>query len=374
MTLFVKHIHFTPVKLPLAKTLKLLKVLDNGSVVTKQFNSFIAWVCEVYTDDYYGQGYTYTIPLDEGVEIYQDLNNNYLFQLLHKGLDEAFDLLNQHKQHLINHSLRSSRFYHYFLSAIDIALWDIKLQSSNQSLASLFGVKEKEAPVYGSCGWLSYSIDELLADCQYFVNNNVFIYKIQIGGTQDEQRLKALRDCFGDRIEIAVDANQVLSYQQASAKLKLLEKYNIVFFEEPISGDSNSDLLNLAKQSSIPLASGENRLSLDSIINLCDSKLVKLIQPDIVRCGGISEIMQLKNLCDKNNLCLAMHLNHEYSVSVAPGFSNYLIEYAEFFPKNHGYFTFDLALNKNGCVAVPSQIGTGVRLSPFVLDSLVIKY
>lgn len=374
MRIQIKNIKFTPVRLPLAKTLKLRKVLDSGEVVTKKFDAFTAWVCEVYTNEYYGQGYTYTVPLDEGVEIYQDLNSNYLCQLLHKDLDEAFGLLNHHKQYLTSDYQRSSRFYHYFLSAIDVALWDIKLQSTNQSLASLFDVKAEEAPVYGSCGWLSYSIDELLADCQYFVNNNVSIYKIQIGGTQDEQRLKALSDCFGDRIKIAVDANQVLNYQEASEKLKLLEKYNIVFFEEPVAGDGYSDLFNLAKQSSIHLASGENRLSLESVINLCNSQAVKFIQPDIVRCGGVSEIMPLKNLCDKNMLCLAMHLNHEYSVSVAPGFSNYLIEYADFFPKNHGYFTFDFSLNKNGCIAIPGKIGTGVRLSPFVLDSLVIKY
>lgn len=362
--MLIKEIKFTPLKLPLDKPLVLKKTMSNGNIVRQEFTYFDVWVCEVLTNNgAYGQAFTYSIPYEEGCVLYQDVKKYYFHCYLQKDICHisehtkmAFDK--------IPHG--SSRYINYFLSSIDIACWDIFLKSQESSLSTYLGIKLKEFPMYGSCGWLFYSDDELLRNCEHFLKKGIKAYKVQIGNKNDYERLSLLRKNFGNEFKLLVDANQGYSLAEAIDKCIGLEEFSLGWIEEPIKGDSDEILQALAEQISIPIATGENRLTTQGI-NKLPCLDVDYVQPDIVRCGGISAIIDIAQVCHKRKKCLVMHLNHVYAISMLLPAVTHEIEYAPFFEGKSQIFTHNFEVT-NGCLQVPEGHGTNVYIRQRVID------
>lgn len=355
--MIIERVRFIPVKLPLAKPLPLRKHRKNTHPEVVTTHDVTAWVCEITTDEQTGQGHTYSIPLPAGQRLVRDIENHCLPALRQSSFEEYLarfpNVIHWAKQQANHHLM-------YLLSALDLAVWDAALKHQSQSLAEHVGITVKQAPVYGSCGFAAYSLDELIADCQSFMDQGVRCYKLQVGTENDALRLKALREVFGEGLCLLADANQALSYEQALATASLLDEWGVQWFEEPVLGDKDSDLQRLAQQSQVSLASGENRLFFEEFEALAQQSFVRYWQPDIVRCGGVSAVKPILALCEAQGQSVAMHLNPEYAVSLSPSVSSYFIEYLPFFPRH--YFTQDFSIN-DGAMSIPNVAGTGVKFS-----------
>ena len=349
----IASIEFIPLKLPLDQPLTLKECA---------LEHLYVWVCRVTdTDGCVGEGYTHHIVPDIGFPIIKNISVQWWPYLI--GKDPAtiqamqFHLMQQIKQN-------DSKFYYYFLSAIDIACWDLWLKRENKPLAAhLHIAPNTTVPVYGSGGWVSYTDDELLAECQHYVDLGCKTYKFKLGSfatrDDDRRRIMLLRKYFND-ITLCADSNLEYTLDEACQIANMLAEFDIHFFEEPVKNDNTDDLITLSHLTSVPIATGENRFFDDQFKALCvpDSN-IRLIQADIVRCGGISALLRLLDLCEHTGRQFAAHLNPALSATVVatkPTISR--VEDAKrLFPTR---FLVTKQTIRNGAMTLSDEPGVGV--------------
>ncbi|MDP7625181.1 MAG: mandelate racemase/muconate lactonizing enzyme family protein [Rhodospirillales bacterium] len=248
------------------------------------------------------------------------------------------------------------------LSAVDTASWDVAARLAGVSLNRMIGGYAQTADVYGSGGWLSLSDEELVAEAQRHAANGITNYKLKIGGARDQARVGLLRREMGDDFTLYVDANQNFNVREAVAASAWLADFGVAWLEEPVLADSPMDMEAVAAESAIPIAAGENAYFRWGFRDLVERQAVTYLQPDIGRCGGVTEWIKIAHLADSYNLDLTSHLLHELSVGLIAAFpSGHAVEYMNFFKDNP--FTQDFSV-VDGKIAVPDVPGHGVEFDP----------
>ncbi len=247
------------------------------------------------------------------------------------------------------------------LSAVDTAVWDAAAKIQNQPLADVLGCARDRIDVYGSGGWLSLTDRELVAEAESHAQKGITGYKLKIGGSRDRERVSLLRRELGDDFILYTDANQNYTASEAIAASNWLADYNVAWLEEPVIADCPWDMAAVAANSNVPLAAGENVYFGWGFQDLVDRQAATYLQPDIGRCGGVTEWIKIARIAEENSLRLTSHLLHELSTCLVAAFpSGYQVEFMNFF--NQSPFTQDFTLN-NGCLMVPRVPGHGVEFT-----------
>ncbi|MDA1000515.1 MAG: mandelate racemase/muconate lactonizing enzyme family protein [bacterium] len=249
----------------------------------------------------------------------------------------------------------------YSLSAVDIACWDVVAKVANLPLHTLVGGFKKEVPVYGSGGWHTLSDGELVAECEMFAAKGIGAYKMKIGSTRDEERVALIRENMGDDFILYTDANQKYSVREAVEVSAMLADYGVAWLEEPVLADTLDDLAEVAEKSHVPIGAGENAYMRWGFREICERRAAAYLQPDICRCGGITEFIKIIHLADAYCLSLCSHLVHELSISIVGASpAGGTAEYVELFPE--GTLTNEFKV-VNGCIRVPDVPGHGVEFT-----------
>ena len=247
------------------------------------------------------------------------------------------------------------------LSAVDTAVWDAAAKYSGLPLNLILGGNGQKVPVYGSGGWLSMSNSELVEEALRYAEMGVPAYKLKIGGEHDQERLKLLRRETGDNFTLYVDANQTYSAEDAINAAEWLSDYNVAWLEEPVLADCPWELEKVAAKSKVPLAAGENVYFNWGFQDLCNRQAVEYLQPDVGRCGGVTEWIKIARLADANDLRLTSHLLHEVSAClINPFTSGVAVEFMNLFQTNP--FTWDYSVT-SGHITLPELAGHGVEFS-----------
>ena len=150
------------------------------------------------------------------------------------------------------------------ISALDIALWDLKGKALGVPLYKLLGQAHDSVPCYGSGGWTNYTVDELVAEQTGYVDMGFPRVKMKVGMNfgnderADIERLEAVRKAVGDDVEIFVDANNGYYAKQAIRMSRKFEDYDVGWFEEPVLADDIQGLAEISKATNIPVATGEH--------------------------------------------------------------------------------------------------------------------
>jgi len=197
------------------------------------------------------------------------------------------------------------------LSAVDIALWDLKAKLLTQPLAKLLGTCRDSAPVYGSGGFTSYDDNQLRAQLGGWVEQGIPRVKMKIGThpEHDSHRVAIAREAVGERAELFIDANGAYSRKRALYFAELFaDKQNVTWFEEPVSSDDLEGLRLLRDHApaGMDIAAGE---------------YVDVIQADATRCGGVTGFMQAVALAEAYPLPLSAHCGptiHMHLACAAP--------------------------------------------------------
>jgi len=260
-----------------------------------------------------------------------------------------------------------SSFGLYALAAVDIAVWDIKAKAENISLHQLLNIKTDFVMPYGNGGWLADTKQESLTDVEWYLERGCNRFKMRVGSDNDLIRIKWLRDAFGDDLVLSADANQYYDFDSAFEMSKQLADLNFQWFEEPLFSNSMTELAKLAKLSPIPIATGENMNSHWQIQDTCELEAAKIIQPDVIYQGGITEFKKSAALVRKANLILSAHLFHELSISLAGLCEKHYVEHIDFFPND--FFINDFKI-KNGKIFLPKDSGHGAS----VCEQAIKKY
>jgi L-alanine-DL-glutamate epimerase-like enolase superfamily enzyme len=182
------------------------------------------------------------------------------------------------------------------ISAVEVALWDLKAQTLDQPLFRLLGPARDAVPIYGSGGFTSYTDDDLVEQLGGWVRDGIPRVKMKIGaewGTrvdEDVRRVGLAREAIGPQSELFVDANGAYSASQAIGQAERFAEYGVTYFEEPVSSDHREQLAHVRRRppAGMALAAGEYGYDPWYFRDMLTAEAVDILQADATRCLGIT--------------------------------------------------------------------------------------
>jgi L-alanine-DL-glutamate epimerase-like enolase superfamily enzyme len=196
------------------------------------------------------------------------------------------------------------------ISAVDIALWDLKARLLGVSLADLLGRFHARVRVYGSGGFTSYSNERLAEQLAGWADDGMAGVKMKVGRdpSADLHRVRAAREAVGDGVELMVDANGAWQRKQALGWMELLaEELAVSYVEEPVSSDDLEGLRMLRDRGpgGMSVAAGEYGWDLPYFQRMAGC--VDIQQADVTRCGGITGLLGVDTLCKVRSIPFSAH-------------------------------------------------------------------
>ena len=277
------------------------------------------------------------------------------------------------------------------MSAIDIAIWDIKGKLLNQSVGSLLGGVQRKYVVPYATGMYFTEKDNLTKDFE--VEAKLYLekgfkaikMKVGLGIAKDVNNVKHLRSIIGYDIKLMIDSNHAYTYTEALELSKKLGKYEISWFEEPVSPEFYEQYAELRQKTTIPIAGGECEYLRFGFHQLLKNKSVDIIQPDICACGGLTEAKRIASLASTYGVDIVPHtwgssigihvaLHFISNLESLPGrmFSpDFLLEFDQTENELREQLTFPKLEMKNGKIQVPSSPGLGLEVNEDELHKFV---
>jgi L-rhamnonate dehydratase len=212
------------------------------------------------------------------------------------------------------------------MSGIDIALWDIKGKFFEQPVSTLLGGAFDTAQAYITFGVRHYDDETLASIAKELVDEGHTKLKMVVAETQeglnpfwgasraralgsdihdDARRVAAVRDAIGPEAEIMIDANYGLTLAEAKRLARMVEPYDVAWFEEPVLLNDPQHLASLRQATSTPIAAGQNLGHSWDHRRLVDAHAVDILQLNVVFCGGYTEALKIANMARAFNLPIA---------------------------------------------------------------------
>lgn len=256
------------------------------------------------------------------------------------------------------------------ISALDIALWDLKARLLELPLARLLGVRHERVPVYGSGGFTTYHDTHLAAQLNGWVHGqHIPRVKIKIGEgwgrvvARDLHRVRAARQVIGPDAELYVDANGAYTRKQAVRVGHVLAEHGVGWFEEPVSSDDLTGLRLVRDAVVCDVTAGEYGFDLPGFARMITAGAVDCLQIDATRCGGLTEFLRAAALAQAHGLEVSAHCAPHAHAAAAASLPN--LRHIEWF---HDHVRiedlfFDGALDPTGGTVHPTQgVGHGLTL------------
>jgi L-alanine-DL-glutamate epimerase-like enolase superfamily enzyme len=206
------------------------------------------------------------------------------------------------------------------LAGLDLALWDLLGKRLGTSVVDLLGRRRSVLPAYGSGVNLHYPLDELLDQVRRWIDAGYGGVKIKVGRpelAEDIERVAAVRELIGPRRRLMVDANQRWDLPTARRAARALERFDPHWLEEPLRAEDLEGHVQLRRSSRVPLAVGENLHTLQRFREYIAAGACDIIQPNIVRVGGITPFRRIAALALSGSTGLAPHLLTDLSAQLA---------------------------------------------------------
>jgi len=197
------------------------------------------------------------------------------------------------------------------ISAVDVALWDLKAKLLHLPLVKLLGAVRPAIAIYGSGGFTSYSLDQIQKQLSDWTRSGIRMVKMKIGRNprDDPQRVKAAREAIGPEPELFVDVNGAYSRKQALELAFRFRDFGVRWFEEPVSSDDLEGLRLLRDQSppGMAIAAGEYGYNAGYFERMLEAQAVDVLQADATRCGGVTGFLQASALCTAHSMQISAH-------------------------------------------------------------------
>lgn len=272
-------------------------------------------VTVVCDDGSQGHGFSWTPSI--GATAVQAMLDEDLAPFL-RGRPATTELWDDSWAHL--HEAGSGGVTTIALAGVDLALWDRRARVRGTGVTELLGRRHDRLPVYGSGVNLHYTLDELVAQAQRWVDSGYGAVKIKVGRpdlADDLDRVAAVRSVIGPDRRLLVDANQRWDLDTATRRVGALSAHGIGWIEEPLRSDDLAGHAELRRRVDVPIALGENVHTLHRFREFLDAGAVDVVQPNIIRVGGITPFLRIADLVRERRTELAPHLLPDLSAQVA---------------------------------------------------------
>ncbi len=283
---------------------------------------------------------------------------------------------------------RGGRLAASALSGIDIALWDLKGKIHGSPVYQLLGGAQRQRIRVYANGWYTnpgtpeQNAEEARAvvDMGYtamkfdpFGQENY--YKISLAEAQlAEDRVAAVRAAVGPEVDILVEAHAKFNVMTAIQLGKRLESYRPLWFEEPVSEENLSELLEVRRKVDIPIATGERLYSKFPFAQIVEAHAADVLQPDVANAGGLTELKKIAAIAEAKHITVAPHnvcspVGAMAEMHLCASIVNFeILEYHAEFYDSHYFDVFQgFPRQRDGHVELSPAPGLGLTLDEDVI-------
>ena len=203
------------------------------------------------------------------------------------------------------------------ISAVDIALWDLRARRQETALWRLLGGFDPRVPCYAGGIDLEFPLDALLRQTDANLARGFRAIKMKVGRPslrEDVERVRAMRAHLGLDFPLMVDANMRWTVDEAVRAARALRESDPVWLEEPTIPDDVPGHVRIVREGGLPVAAGENLHTLHEFRALIAAGGVTFPEPDVTNCGGITVFMKICHLAESFNLPVTSHGAHDVTV------------------------------------------------------------
>ncbi|MRI00121.1 mandelate racemase/muconate lactonizing enzyme family protein [Kriegella sp. EG-1] len=273
------------------------------------------------------------------------------------------------------------------ISAVDVALWDLKGKILKQPVSVLMGGQHRKRVVPYATG-LYFSdgdnlVSKLVAEAKTYVEQGFKAIKMKVGLSisKDIILVKSVREAIGNDVNLMIDANHAYSLREATKLSRALEPFNIDWFEEPVSPEFYKHYKELRSKTTIPIAGGECEYLRYGFQTLLENNSVDILQVDICGAGGLSEAKRISTLANTKGVEIIPHV---WGTGIAFHAALHFIANLEPIPGRlyapEMYIEYDRTENdiretltapsikmKNGYIDIPQLPGLGIEVDEKVI-------
>lgn len=341
-----------------------------------------------------------TVETDEGITGYGEVDTStmvgkaiieaYMAHGTCYGLKEVVLDKDPFDYEQIWHDMWSKTYYYgrsgpvmHVMSGIDMALWDIMGKATNKPVHKLLGGSYCDKVRAYASALMPADTDSVKKIVTEHAALGYTAIKLGWGPLgynprRDIELVAAARSAAGDKMDIMIDIGKRYRLKEAIYVAKALEQLNIYWFEEPLPAEDYVGYKRLTEATTLRIATGEEESGRLAFKRLIDETHVDIIQPDMSRCGGLTEAKKIATLAmDNNILCIP----HAFKTGILVAASMHLIAAVpnapllEFSvtasPIRKGILISPFEM-KDGYVDIPQSPGLGIELNPDIINEYSI--
>jgi L-alanine-DL-glutamate epimerase-like enolase superfamily enzyme len=311
------------------------------------------------TDGAEGVGYTYTVGRNGGA----------VADILRREVPELIDGSEAADTEAVWHRIWWGLHYGgrggpavLALSAVDIALWDLKARRAALPIWRLLGGFDARVPCYAGGIDLDLPVEALLQQTDDNLRKGFRAIKMKVGRpdlASDVARVQAMRKHLGEGFPLMADANMKWTVEEAIRAARALRGCDLTWLEEPIIPDDVAGHARILAAGGVPIAAGENLRSLWEFKQYIAGGAVSYPEPDVTNCGGITSFMKIARLAEAFNLPVTSHGAHDITVHLLAACPNRSYLEAHGFGLDR-YIEHPLVL-EDGMALAPSRPGHGIN-------------
>lgn len=257
------------------------------------------------------------------------------------------------------------------ISAIDLALWDLRGKALGRPVMDLLGVYQTRLRCYATGGYYrdGQTVEDLVKEAGGVFEQGFTAIKLKVGklsAAEDAARVGAVRRAFGEGVDILLDANGGWkSAPEAIAALRRLEEFAPYWIEEPVRADNLRAMAAIAEAVAMPVATGELEATRWAFAELVERKAAAVLQPDATVCGGASEWLKIAHYAAALDIPVAPHYHWDYHTQLCAAVPNAI--FIEYFLASSGVKMFDsIVANplkpRDGWIEPRREPGFGIEL------------